>query len=270
VSDRRWPTVRAAVLPAGRTVADLGRFVPSTRSLVAGFALLAFGGLAYLLALETPLFAVRTIDVRGGTPVIRAEVRAALTEEAGRSLLRVDGAVLTRRLADVADVRSFTYDRAFPHTLRVVVRPERPALILRRVPGKAAYLVSASGRVLRPLAHPERSGLPRLWVTHAVAVTVGAKLAEVEAAAAAAVSVARSVRLPGGVRTVRATSTELTLTLKTGLDVRLGGVGDVRLKLGIARRILAANRGGATGGYLDVSVPERAVLDLNPQVEGRG
>ena len=73
----------------------------------------------------------------------------------GRSLLAVDGGALDERLAALPGVRSFTYDRAFPHTLRVVVRPERPVLVLRQ--GVDAYLVAASGRVLRPLAHPHLS-----------------------------------------------------------------------------------------------------------------
>jgi hypothetical protein len=62
---------------------------------------------------------------------------------------------------------------------------------------------------------------------------------------------------------------ELTLILGGGLQVRLGDTGDLRLKLAIARRILART-GAALGGtgYLDVSVPLRPVLSTQPQVEG--
>jgi hypothetical protein len=70
---------------------------------------------------------------------------------------------------------------------------------------------------------------------------------------------------------VRATPTELTLVLRSGLEVRLGDSGDLRLKLAIARRILRALGTDATTGYLDVSVPERPVAGaVNPRVGGRG
>jgi hypothetical protein len=60
---------------------------------------------------------------------------------------------------------------------------------------------------------------------------------------------------------VRESGTELTLVLRSGLQVRLGGVGDLRLKLAIARRILrAVGADSGSTGYLDVSVPERPVI----------
>ena len=113
-------------------------------------------------ALETSVFAVRTIDVRGATPQIRAEATQALSGELGRSLLRVDGADLDRRLSTLPGVASLDYDRAFPNTLRVTIRAERPVLVLRR--GRDAFLVSTTGRVLRTLAHPRLSSLPRVWL----------------------------------------------------------------------------------------------------------
>ncbi len=225
--------------------------------------------LAYVGARETSVFAVRELDVRGGTPQIRAEVRAALAPERGVSLLRVDAATLDRRLGSLPEVRSFTFDRSFPHTLHVVVRREHPVLVVRQVPGKAAYLVAASGRVLRSLPHPQLSHLPRVWVKRDVSVPVGGTVSGPAAAAAAVVAALRGTPLPGGVGTVRASDEELTLQLRSGLQVRLGDRGDLRLKLAIARRILRVTGAAASGsGYLDVSVPERPVLNTNSQVGG--
>src|SRR5581483_644169 len=134
----------------------------STRSVAVGFALVAIAVGGYLVAWHTSAFAVRTIDIRGATPQVRAEVRAALADEAGRSLLSVSGSSIAGRLAPLPDVRSFTYDRAFPNTLRVTVRREVPVLVVRRVPGSDAVLVAASGRVIRHLEHPHLSHLPRV------------------------------------------------------------------------------------------------------------
>ena len=75
--------------------------------------------------------------------------------------------------------------------------------------------------------------------------------------------------MPTGVRFVESGATELTLFLGSGFEVRLGDATDLRLKLAIARRILASTRAATSGvGYLDVAVPERPVLDTNSQAGG--
>ncbi len=260
---RRRTTARTAALPVRRALPDLLRLAPSLRSLLAGLAilLLAVGG--YIAARETSVFAVRTVDVTGGTPQLRRQVEAALGGEVGRSLLRVNGAVLDERLAALSGVRSFSYDRAFPHTLRVVVRPERAVLVVRQ--GDRAYLVAASGRVLRPLPNPHLSHLPRLYVKKDVALTVGGTAPDVVIGAAAALAVIRDAALPTGVHFVRVGTGELTLLLGSKFEVRLGDASDLRLKLAIARRILLATGAATTpAAYLDVAVPERPVLDCQP------
>src|SRR5579884_381802 len=109
--------------------------------------------------------------VVGGPRRTQAEVRAALAGELGRSLLRVDGADLDRRLASAYDVVSVSFDRAFPHTLRVRIRAERPVLLLRR--GAEGWVVSARGRVLSRVRNTRLSSLPRAWVPASTEVGVG-------------------------------------------------------------------------------------------------
>jgi cell division protein FtsQ len=249
---------------------DVRRLTPSARSLVVGIvlALLAVG--AYLGARSTSVFAVRTLDVRGGNDELRSQVREALAGELGTSLLRVNGGAVAAHVDPIPGVRSFTFDRAFPHTLRVTVKREVPVLVVRQVPGNAAFLVAASGRVIRALPRPHLSHMPRLWVTKAVDVQVGRALPSQLAAAATALAPLRGAALPGGVSAVRVGKDDLTLTLGGGLEVRLGDTGDLRLKLAIARRILRQTGAAAGGtGYLDVSVPLRPVLSTIPQVAGR-
>jgi cell division septal protein FtsQ len=257
------------VLPARRSVPNISRIAPSGRSVLVGLALVVLAVGAYLVARETSVFAVQAVDVRGGTPALRAQVRAALAPVVGQSLLRVDGDTVAHAVAPLPGVRSYSFDRSFPHTLRVIVRPEQPVFVLRRVPGTDAFLVAASGRVIRQLRHSRRSSLPRLWVTKDVHVVVGQRLEAGPTEAASALSLLRGAPLPGGVHVMRADGKELTLTLGGGLEVRLGDDGDLRLKLAIARRILRQTGAATAGaGYLDVSVPERPVLSLNSQVGG--
>lgn len=267
---RRRPTADVAPVSVRGSLPDLRRLTPSARSLVVGIvlALLAVG--AYFGARDTSVFAVQTLDVRGGDAELRGQVRDALAGELGTSLLRVNSGVVASYVEAIPGVRSFTIDRAFPHTLRVTVKREVPVLVVRQVPGRAAFLVGASGRVIRTLPHSRLSHLPRLWVTKQVAVHVGGALPRNLAAAAAALAPLQGAALPRGVASVRVGKDELTLTLGGGLQVRLGDTGDLRLKLAIARRILRQTGAAAGGtGYLDVSVPLRPVLSTVPQVAGR-
>ena len=259
---RKRATSRTAVLPARPTAApSLRRIAPSGRSLLVGFALLALGAGSYFAARDTSLFAVRSLVVAGGTPRIQAEVRAALAGELGRSLLRVNGDDIGRRLAATPDVVSVSFDRGFPHTLRVRVHPERPVLLLRR--GNEGWVVSARGRVLSKVRNTRLSSLPRTWVPLTTPISVGELLGPWQGGRAAAALASVRPPISGRVRFVQVGKAELTLVLRTGLELRLGGIDDVRLKLAIARRILAVIGPTTGGGYVDVSVPERPVVRLS-------
>ena len=57
--------------------------------------------------------------------------------------------------------------------------------------------------------------------------------------------------------------------LRSGLELRLGDTGDLRLKLAVARQMLLLQGPDTSADYIDVSVPERPVVGGgNPQVEG--
>ena len=258
----------------GRTppARPLPGYLPSRKSLLVAFGFVALAAGAYAAALETSMFAVRTLDVVGGSPGVQEELRAALAPELGRSLLRIDSAEIARRVAPLPDVIDVTSDRRFPNTLHVRVQAERPVLLLRR--GKNdTWLVSARGRVMGQLHTAKLSSLPRVWVPTSTDVTVGETLAPKNGGlAAAALAPLSRGAFPTPVRFVREAGTELTLVLGSGLEIRLGGLGDLRLKLAIARRILHAVKADtSTTGYLDVSVPERPVIaGSNAQVSTGG
>lgn len=245
----------------------IARALPSLRSLLVGLAVFAVAVGGYLAARDTSLFAVQTVVVRGAAPAVRAQVRAALRPVVGTSLLGVDGSVVARRLAGVSWVSSSSFDRSFPHTLVVTVKPERPVAVLRR--GADSWLVSARGRVLQTLPRHSRLDLPRIWVPHTASVGVGATLGNDDGGRdARALAPLALVRFPEHVASVDATDDQLTFVLRSGLALRLGDSGDLRLKLAIARRVLPMLGSPGPGAYLDVSVPQRPVADPNPQVGG--
>jgi cell division protein FtsQ len=264
---RPTPRARALALPAprgGRTFA-LRKLAPSGRSLLVGLALLALGLGAYAAARQTSLFAVRQIELAGAPRAVAGDVLRAVGDVRGTSLVALDGTDLLRRVDTVPTVESASYDRSFPHTLRIVVRPEQAVAVLRR--GPDSWLVSARGRVVARLRPRALLGMPRIWVPAATQVTLGEILAE-PAGGLAARSLAPLVhaRFPVRIATVVLAHDELVFQLASGVELRLGRPDDLRLKLAIARRIVAALPAGSQ--YVDVSVPERPVAGSNPQVSG--
>jgi cell division septal protein FtsQ len=251
----------------------LARLVPTGRSLLVAAAAVGVAALLYLVARETPLFAVRSIEITGVRGPAAAHVRDALRPLEGRSLLALHASDVEDRLAAVPEVRSATYDRAFPYTLRVAVVPEHAVAVVRE--GASAWLVSARGRVLSVLAHGARRGLPRIWLPRTVDVAVGETLAPDEGGrAAAGLALARHVGFRARIRDVSIADGTLVFGLRSGLDLRLGTEDDLPLKLAVAARILPLVRGAA---YLDVSLPSRPVAgspppapSANAQVAGRG
>ena len=219
----------------------------------------------YAAARTTSAFAVERVAVEGASPTVAAEVREALTPALGQSLLGLDLTDLARRAESVPMVAAATFDRAFPHTLRIAVVPEVPVAVLRQ--GSASWLAASGGRVVAALRKGERPGLPRVWLKRGVDVRVGESLHGLDARAVAAVAPLVERPLPARVTSVVAGRDGLTMSLRSGIELRLGDAADLAVKLEIARRVLPQL--GDLRGYLDVSVPERPVAgeSLNSQVE---
>jgi cell division protein FtsQ len=252
----------ALALPRPR-LGDARRLLPSGSSLLVGFVLLSLAVASYGVARETPLFAIRDVEVVGGPADVRSRVRAALEPLVGESLVGLRPHDLDRRIAALPDVVGVTHDRAFPHTLRVHVRAERPLLVLRR--GSESWLVSARARVVRTIPKGARAGLPRIWVRREVEVGPGQTLADSAAARAVRVLALAADLLPTRVRVVKLDGGETTLVLRSGTEVRLGREHDLRLKLAVAAEILPQLTAAST--YLDVAVPDRPVADGSDQAQ---
>ena len=266
--DRR-PRARSAVVPLPGTGDGLPllRALPSGRSLAIGFAIVAGAVGLYSLARFTPMFAVQRIEVEGAPPEVAAHVRAALEPLEGTSLLALKGSAVQHALAPLTDVSAASYDRAFPHTLRVVVRPETPVAIARR--GANAWLVSGDARVIASVPLGTHRVLPRVWLASTADPQPGAALTDNPAVRAVrALARARRARFPDRVLFVRFREHDLTFVLGSGLELRLGDVRALPLKLAVAAQVLPGllQNGGYT--YLDVSVPGRPVAGNNSQPAG--
>ena len=265
----RRPAAAAARAASAPGRLDLSRFAPSTRSVLAGVALLLSGMIAFAVARQSSLFAIRSIEVVGAKPALERQVRDALQPLMGTSLVALDGDQVQRRLDALPQIRRASYDRAFPNTLRVVVEPDLPVAVLRS--GPDGWLISEYGAVLVKLTQPFRKDLPSVWIAPEDAPT--ARTHEVPARITVALRGlaearrARSALLPQ-VAKVKSVAGDLTLVLRSHIELRLGDARDLALKLAVANRVLQTLSPDDRRKirYVDLTLPSRPVTGTNPQL----
>jgi cell division protein FtsQ len=242
----------------------------SLRRVVLGAAAtLAIFGVAYAIARETPLFAVKGFEVLGARGAVEREVRQALSELEGMSLVKVDASELERRLADLPSVAEATIDRSFPHTISALVVPERPLAVVRA--RGVAWLVSVRGRAIDSLERKRATRLPNVWTPSATELAAGEA---VDAKALVPLRALASVppRFPVRIRTARGDADDLIFILAGGTELRLGSSDDLNAKLASAQAVLSTlpRSQRRAFAYLDVSLPQRVVASTDSQLESDG
>jgi cell division protein FtsQ len=235
-------------------------------ALALGLVVVAVGG--YAVARLTSVFAVDTIEVTGAPPSVASAVERVAAEYRGESLVTLDRSEVRSRLLALPTVVAVRLDRAFPNTLEIRVRAERPAAVIRS--GPTAWLVSERGRVIREVDPPANQGLPRVWLPSQARLAAGRTLVEGQQANAVRAAALVPAGFPLRVDTARSVEGELTFVLGNRAELRLGQPDELELKLAVAKRVLEAlgPEGRAMLGYLDVSMPDRAVVGPNSQLEG--
>jgi cell division protein FtsQ len=234
----------------------------------AGVASLA---LLYVGARETPVFAVRSIEVSGAPPDVRHAVEVAAEPVAGNSLVALDGAALVRDLEALPSVRSATYDRAFPSTLRIYVEAERPVAVLHL--GEDRWVVSERGRIIRSAPPGSAIVLPQFHLPPRAGIEPGSFVTEPAARLLLDALMLVPKRFPARIYTVRLEGGQLTLRLRATWgrpELRLGEPVDIGVKLASAALVLRSIPSDERGsvGYVDVSLPERVVVGANSQPSG--
>ena len=203
------------------------------RGVVIGACIVALLGLLYLVARETSLFALRTIEVEGAPADVRQSVLEVLDESRGTSLVSLDAAAVIRRLEALPSVQSVTYDRAFPHTLRLHVVPEQPVAVVNQA--GALWIVSVRGRVIARTTAKGGPELPRIRYLSQTALATGQFVSDegTKTILAALAEAPKRMLLP--IRGARIEDDELTFVL--------AGEGDARPLLLLGEPVLGEVRG---------------------------
>ena len=164
----------------------------------------------------------------------------SLEETRGTSLVSLDGDAVVRRLEALPSVQSVTYDRAFPHTLRLVVVPEKPVAVVNQASN--LWIVSVRGRVIGGTSAAEAPDLPRVRYLPDAPLTAGQFVADDATKTILAALSEAPKRMPLPIHSARLEDGELTLVLAGEGETRplllLGEPVDVGTKLRVAALVL--------------------------------
>lgn len=237
--------------------AEVRRFTRRSRHRRA--ALLTAAGLvvvlvaSVLVAVFSPLLALRTVTVEGAERVDPAAVQAALGEQMGTPLALLDFDEVERALEAFPLIASYVTETAPPDTLVVRISERQPVATV--ADGDGFDLVDPAGVVVQRLdARPE--GVPL--------VDVGA--AEVDGPlfrAVGEVLLGLPVQLRSTVDTATATTPDdVTLTLTTGERVVWGSADESARKAQVLAGLVAdqARRDPGADVEYDVSAPDAGII----------
>ncbi|MGH3041334.1 MAG: cell division protein FtsQ/DivIB, partial [Gaiellaceae bacterium] len=209
--------------------------------------------LLYAAARLTALFALTEVEVTGGSRVVREAVRQATRPFVGESLVALDQDELRRQLEALPTVHSLRVDRAFPHTLRIAVVPERPLAVVRS--GGEAWLVSDRGRVIRAAGSRAVRRRVTIWASSGSSLTPGGIVQDENVRVSLEALRRLPARFPERVYSARAFAGAVTLVVSQGTELRLGQANALALKLAVAARVLRTIGKSERAGlaYLDVA-----------------
>lgn len=235
---------RAAAIPRVRSLPRLPRWTIWTLALAA----LLIAGLLWVR--DSSLVAVERVEVVGLSGPETARVTRQL-ESAARDMttLHVRGEQLRSVVEPYPVVKDLRVSTDFPHGLKITVIENTPVAVVT-VDG-AKTPVSGDGKLLRGADQRDLPTVP-------LKVPPGGDHVADKAAQGAIAALAAA---PGALRdrVIRATTSKaegLTLTLRSGPELRFGGADRLAAKWAAAAAVLASEDSrGAT--YLDLRYPER-------------
>lgn len=221
--------------------------------LIAALVPLVLATVAWLLW-ESPLLAVRTVQVDGARSLTAAEVRDAAGLGTGTPLLKVDVDAAAARVRRLPQVASAEVARGWPDRVVVTVTERVPVAVVDMAGHES--LADASGVLFETVTGEPPAGVVPLVVAHP-----GPTDAATRAGLAAIVALPASIR--SDVRGASATSGEDVVLHLTDDTTVLWGDGDqAKAKAAALAALLHQIDAGAVkgAGTIDVSTPGAVVL----------
>lgn len=237
--------------------AEIRRFTRRSRhrraAWITAAAIVLVFGVSILVAVFSPLMALRTIEVQGANRVDETQLRQALSDQVGTPLARLDFDAIKRDIAGFPLIESYVTEEVPPHTLVVTVTERTPVVAVKS--GRTFDLVDPAGIVVQ--------SSPKQPANMPIADVGSAKLGSPVFRTMTEVVLA----LPSTVRTqvtgVQAsTADDVTLTLRDGSSVVWGNPDESEAKAALLAALVkdhAARNPGAKVEY-DVSAPDNGII----------
>ncbi|PZE68945.1 FtsQ-type POTRA domain-containing protein [Curtobacterium sp. MCBD17_021] len=206
-----------------------------------------------LVAVYSPLMALRTIEVKGTDRVDAAQVRAALSGQLGTPLARIDLDEVQQRIAGFPLIESYVTEEEPPHTLVVTVTERTPVVAVQS--GRTFDLVDPAGIVVQSTT--KRPGdMP-------VADIGRAKLGSPVFRTMTEVVLAMPAAVRAQVSGIGASTTDdVTLSMRDGSSVVWGSPDESAAKAELLAALVAdhAKRSPDSKVEFDVSAPDNGII----------
>ena len=226
----------------------------------AGIALLLVGA---VVVYASPVFGIKTIEIRGVNDASTAEIAAVLEDYKGMPVARVDSVELTDAVAELPGMGDAAVDVSMGGKVTVTVSDDRPVAYATTTDGTAA-LVGPTGRVLS-LAEAAPQDLVRLGAT--VEPSVGGAVPQ-PIVSAVDVAAALPPDLVAVTETVGADDEGIELALVNGVRAQVGSTEELPRKLASIATLMSAEVESACLERIDVSDPVRATVSRDPSCTG--
>lgn len=210
-------------------------------------------GVSILVAVYSPLMALRTIEIKGTSRVDDAALRHALSEQIGTPLARLDFGAIKKDIAGFPLIESYVTEEEPPNTLVVTVTERTPVVAVKT--GKTFDLVDAAGIVVQ--------SAPKQPDTMPLADIGSVKLGSSVFRTMTEVVLALPSTVRAQVSGVSAsTADDVTLAMKDGSRVVWGSPDDSDAKAALLDALVKdhASRDPKTAVEYDVSAPDNGII----------
>ena len=128
-----------------------GQMLKVAAGVLAGIAALALVVVVVLFALrDSSVFSIDSVQVEPSTHVTEQDVQNLVKVPVGSTLLNVDTASIETSLKRDPWVASVSFERVFPHTLKIVVTEQSVAALVVMSSGSVAWYLSDSNTWIQP------------------------------------------------------------------------------------------------------------------------
>ncbi len=204
-----------------------------------------------VIAVYSPLLALRTVTVDGTSRVDSAQIRGAVTDQLGTPLALLDYSRITRRLAAIPLIRSYVTETVPPDTLVIHVVERQPVGQVRA--GASYKLVDPAGVTIQDSAQ-RVAGVPLIDLG-------SGSVTDPSFTAAVKVLLALPAPLLAKVESVTAkTQDDVSLVLSgVGQSVRWGNSDDSQAKATLLDALIKVTDPNRAGQF-DVSAPSNGIF----------